>query len=117
MDNYKKIAISTGEDSLNNLHKKIIHLLEKESPAVKSLIQQLMDYYQKIILCMPGNVYWMDKDCNTVGCNQKVLDMFGLKNLSDFDNLSFEDMARIGSWTEAQGASFKRDTMDVIKSG
>lgn len=117
MDNYKKIAISTGEDSLNNLHKKIIHLLEQESPVVKSLIEQLMDYYQKIILCMPGNVYWMDKDCKTVGCNQKVLEMFGLTNLPDFEDLSFDEMAQIGSWTEEQGMSFKKDTMEVISSG
>ncbi len=117
MDTYKKIAVDTNESSLNDLHKKIFELLKTQPEASKELIEQLIDYYQKIILCMPGNVYWMDRDCLTVGCNQRVLDMFGMDNISEFEHLSFEDMARIGSWSESQGESFKQDSIDVINNG
>ncbi|MDP3705952.1 MAG: Hpt domain-containing protein [Legionellaceae bacterium] len=31
--------------------------------------QEVHNYYQKIISCMPNNVYWLDKNCITQGCN------------------------------------------------
>ena len=113
----KNITLLTHEKSLISLHEKILNLLDQQSPEARSLIQQIIDYYSKIILCMPGNVYWIDEGCTTIGCNQNVLDMFGLKSYEDFYNLSFDEMAEIGHWSANQGASFERDTREVIESG
>ena len=115
--NKQRIAIQTTEESLYAIHQRILNLLKNESQATRDLIKQVIDYYEMIILCMPGNVYWMDKNCTTIGCNQNVLDMFKLQSREEFYNLSFEEMTHIGNWSKDQGASFKRDTLEVITTG
>ena len=85
--------------------------------SVETLLENTLFYYENIIGCMPGNVYWMNADCIAVGCNQNVLDMFRLTTLSDFQGLSFEQMGEIGHWPDSVTQSFKLDTQDVIKTG
>ncbi len=117
MNQKHRIALATEEHSLIELHEKILKLLEKQPVDSRKLIEQLIDYYNKLILCMPGNVYWIDKDCKSVGCNQNVLDMFGLSEQQQFYNLTFAEMASIGNWSKDQGISFEHDTLEVIHSG
>lgn len=83
----------------------------------EQLINQIVNYYNDIINCMPGNVYWLDTQGVAVGCNKNVLEMFGLSSLDEFKGLSFEDMGRIGAWTEEATASFKEDTLNVVRTG
>ena len=100
--------------SLLAMHSSIKDVLKNDFSVV---FQDAINYYLAIIMCMPGNVYWLDKNCRTIGCNQNVLDMFGLKSLDDFLGLSFEDMAIIGQWSKDQALSFKRDTLEVLATG
>ena len=113
----QRISLYTEQSSLYSLHEQVFSSLSTQSEELQSLVRQLIDYYHKIILAMPGNVYWLDRDCRAIGCNQNVLDMFGLEKQDQFYGLSFEEMAGIGGWTENQGASFKHDTEVVIDSG
>ncbi|PJD94004.1 MAG: hypothetical protein CK423_06690, partial [Legionella sp.] len=80
-------------------------------------IEQIINYYETLLLCMPGNVYWLDNNGIAVGCNKNVLDMFGLTSIEQFKGLSFEDMAKIANWSDKTTQSFKQDTLDVIKTG
>lgn len=95
----------------------ILELMHDQSADVYHFIKPIVDYYENIISCMPGNVYWLNKDCRAVGCNQNVLDMFQLKCSADFYGLSFEEQARLAHWTNKQENSFKRDTEEVIRTG
>jgi PAS domain S-box-containing protein len=85
--------------------------------SITQAFKTIIHYYENILNCMPGNVYWLDKDCRTLGCNQNVLTMFGLNSVEEFRGLSFEDMREVGGWTEEATVSFKQDSMDVIKTG
>lgn len=80
-------------------------------------LSKLYDYFQNIIMCMPGYVYWIDADCLMVGCNKNVLDYFGMTDIKEFQALSFDDLARIAGWTNAQGEKFEKDNKDVMLSG
>lgn len=108
--------INTDKSSLLEIHTALTKFANSQL-AYADNFQDVMSYYSNIILHMPGNVYWMDKDCITIGCNQNVLDMFGLTSVESFVGLSFEDMAKIGNWHDNQADSFKRDTLEVINSG
>ena len=116
----KKNQLSTdktqNEPLLFGTHHGIGELLKQENE-IGDIIRVVANYYNDIIRCMPGNVYWLDKNCLTVGCNQNVLDMFGLKSVDDFIGLSFEEMAKIGHWNQNQAISFEKDTREVINSG
>ncbi len=84
---------------------------------VDQQVQQIVQYYEKLIANMPGNVYWLDSNGITLGCNQNVLDMFGLKSFTQFKGLSFEEMGQICHWSERATQSFKANTLEVARTG
>jgi two-component system, OmpR family, aerobic respiration control sensor histidine kinase ArcB len=88
-----------------------------EQVPLEVLLEQTVSYYENIISCMPGNVYWIGKEGNAIGCNQNVLDMFGMTSIDEFSGLSFDEMGVIGNWSQEATESFKKDTFDVIRTG
>lgn len=74
-------------------------------------------YYQKIIDMMPNNVYWLDRNCVTLGCNRNVLKLVGLYSLRDFVGITYEKMGELAGWTEGQAEAFKKADMEVIATG
>jgi len=89
----------------------------KEEIAPELLVGNIVHYYEDVINCMPGNVYWLDENGMAIGCNKNVLDMFGLQSVTEFAGLSFEKMGKIGGWTTEATEAFKNDTLAVIQSG
>ncbi len=73
-------------------------------------------FYQKIIGCMPNNVYWLDKNCITLGCNENTLKALNLSSLEEFVGITYEKMGEFAGWTKEQAQSFKRDDMEVIQT-
>lgn len=103
-----------------DLSKEYRHIFGERSPDeinFDQAIENIIHYYENIIGCMPGNVYWLDKNGLTLGCNKNVLDMFGFTSVKEFKGLSFEDMGQIAHWSKKAEQSFKKDTLDVIKTG
>ena len=88
-----------------------------KNQSIESIVATVVNYFQSIIGCMPGNVYWLNEQSLTVGCNENVLRMFGMKSIAEFTGLTFEDMARIGRWSKEATQRFKEDTFEVLKSG
>ncbi len=88
-----------------------------------SMEKQLKDpeavhqYYQKIISCMPNNVYWLNRECITLGCNDNILKLIGLNSLDEFVGITYEEMGKLAGWTEGQAESFKKDDMEVMSTG
>ncbi|WP_298628374.1 histidine kinase dimerization/phospho-acceptor domain-containing protein [uncultured Legionella sp.] len=104
----------------NSLLEQLDRLLDigyKHDLSIETLLEHIVHYYETIIGCMPGNVYWLDKHGKTVGCNKNVLTMFGLDSITQFKGLSFEEMGQIGHWTDTAIQSFKKDTLDVLHTG
>lgn len=110
------IKLNTTKKSLSDIHEGALKQHSDQPAKMQQQINQIHDYYQAIIGCMPGNVYWLDKDLKNVGCNQNVLDMFGMKNQDEFYNLSFSEMAKIAQWNDGQGKAFEADSRHVIEN-
>jgi two-component system aerobic respiration control sensor histidine kinase ArcB len=100
-----------------NKYQYIIEKEHAESLSIEEIMDLIVVYYEDIIGCMPGNVYWFDKNVIAVGCNKNVLNMFGLKSSNEFKGLTFEAMGKIGKWSEEATQSFKQDTLEVLLSG
>lgn len=88
---------------------------EIASPEV--ILNHITRYHEDIIANMPGNVYWLDKNGIGLGCNRNVLKMFKLKTIDEFKKLSFEDMGRVGGWSQEATQKFKKDTSEAIYFG
>jgi len=87
------------------------------SLAKMTTVEEVHEYYQKIISCMPNNVYWLDKECITQGCNNNVLELIGLHNVDEFVGITYEKMGQIAGWTEGHAELYKHDDMDVMSKG
>lgn len=85
--------------------------------SLEKAIESIVSYYENIIGCMPGNVYWFDRHCIAHGCNKNVLDMFGFKSIAEFKGLTFEEMGGIANWTAQATQSFKQDSLEVVATG
>lgn len=85
--------------------------------SVEQVFKTTAKYYENIIYCMPGNVYWFDKNLKGLGCNQNVLTMFNLPSINEFRGLTFEKMGQIANWSHEATLSFKADSLEVIRTG
>ncbi len=92
--------------------------LQRNSELVSDIgiIKETIQAYQDIIDSMPGNVYWLTKNCRAAGCNKNVLSMFNLTSIERFKGLSFDDMRKIGKWSQEATEQFKYDTAKVIET-
>ncbi|MDP3267452.1 MAG: response regulator [Legionella sp.] len=96
---------------------RLLNLKLQQDLPTDELVEHIINYFENIIECMPGNVYWLDKEGKAVGCNQNVLDMFGMNSIDQFRGLDFDTMGSIGHWTEQATTAFKKDTLIVLKTG
>lgn len=90
---------------------------QEKNLSIEQTIERIVNYYESIIGCMPGNVYWLDKNATLLGCNNNVLAMFGLKSSKEVKGLTFEEMGKIGHWSPETTQSFKTDSLEVIHTG
>lgn len=92
-----------GKDNTQQRH------AEQEAKSIKLNLQH-------IVACMPGNVYWMDKNLIYLGCNENAAKLINLKP-EDVIGKTYEDFARIGNWNKEAIDAFKRDDQEVIVTG
>jgi two-component system, OmpR family, aerobic respiration control sensor histidine kinase ArcB len=109
LQNLTEMLLTTYENSIG-----------KEAPQSMSsgeVVKSIVDYYEDIIGCMPGNVYWFNENGLASGCNQNVLRMFGFRSISEFRGLDFYAMGKVGNWSQEATESFKQDTLEVLRTG
>ncbi|MBY0544256.1 MAG: PAS domain-containing sensor histidine kinase [Gammaproteobacteria bacterium] len=83
----------------------------------ESLLESVCEYYENIIACMPGNVYWFDNQGIVHGCNRNVLSMYGLNDVSEFKGLNFDQIGQLIPWPNDVSEKFKQDSYNVIRTG
>ncbi|KTC66762.1 sensory histidine-kinase / response regulator [Legionella birminghamensis] len=108
---------STKSVTLLGEMEQLLSITHRQNHSVEEILEKVIHYYETIIGCMPGNVYWLDKEGRAVGCNKNVLTMFGLDSIDEFKGLTFDGMQRIGRWSDTAAQSFKQDTLEVIVTG
>lgn len=74
-------------------------------------------HYMDVINALPVIVYWIDVDCNLIGCNNNFVNLLGLQELRDFKGTPYQQMERCAHWSEKRIETFKLDDMKVIFSG
>ena len=93
---------------------------KNEFPSLDSKLgsaEKIHQYYLKIISYMPNNVYWLDRNCITQGCNNNILKLLDLKKIDEFVGINYDQMAKLAGWTEGQAQSFEKDDREVMNTG
>lgn len=102
---------------LSKLNQEILGGSAKEYQTVEEYFYAISHHYQTIIACMPGNVYWMDKNCVYLGCNDNVARMMGMKSAKEAVGVTYDIMATLSGWDKGQEKSFQHDDKEVLKTG
>lgn len=77
----------------------------------------ILQQYTAIINALPDIVYWVDVDCNLIGCNKNFVTLLGLEELRDFKGTPYQQMKNYTHWSDKRIETFKLDDMKVIFSG
>lgn len=80
-------------------------------------IHSVHQFYMEIINCVPDIVYWVDMDCNLLGCNQHFVQLLGMQELRDLNGTPYQQMKKYAHWPDDWIEAFKLDDMNVIFSG
>jgi len=113
-DKYTQKTAETMSASMAKTIQKITGQVISKGKSVEEQIIAIRNYYENIIACMPNNVYWLDRNCVALGCNDNVVKLIGLKSREDFLGITYKKMGKLAGWTEGQAESFKKDDMEVM---
>ncbi|MBL7481542.1 response regulator [Legionella bononiensis] len=80
-------------------------------------IEQIHQYYMDIMNCIPDLVYWVDVDCNLLGCNNRFVQFLGLNELRDFKGTPYLQMKKFAHWSEECVEALKLEDMNAIFTG
>ena len=110
------VANEKGLLNLANLHEEIVSQTMNHDN-LEEYTEALRYYFESIIACMPGNVYWMDTNSVYLGCNDNVAKMLGIKSRKEIIGKTYKEMATLVDWSQGQGEAFRRDDEEVIATG
>jgi two-component system, OmpR family, aerobic respiration control sensor histidine kinase ArcB len=71
---------------------------------------------ETLIENMPCNVYWVDKECKMINCNQNVLNMLQMSR-EEFRGKTYEELSQIAQWPEGLAQKLKNDDLHVMRTG
>jgi two-component system, OmpR family, aerobic respiration control sensor histidine kinase ArcB len=87
----------------------------KQSPVAH--IKNIQSYLESIIACLPGNVYWLDRNLVYLGCNDNEAKFLGLKSRKDIIGLAYKDIGKTAPWLVGRTTSWVKSTLEVIATG
>jgi two-component system aerobic respiration control sensor histidine kinase ArcB len=75
------------------------------------------NFLEYVISYMAGSVYWLDRNCVYLGCNDNTAKLMGLNSKQEIIGKTYEDIGKMAKWTAEHAASWKQDTLEVISTG
>jgi two-component system, OmpR family, aerobic respiration control sensor histidine kinase ArcB len=102
----KKYSTVTGQ--INNS--------TEESKTIVDYVDAIIGFYDNLLACMPGNVYWLNKDSVLIGSNDNAARLMGLDR-KDLIGKNYNDLSKIGRWKNDQAEMFRKSDEKVILTG
>ena len=97
LEEAKKTAEKASKSQLEimaKMNQEVLGASAKEYGVFEKYAHSIRHHLESIIACMPGNVYWIDKNCIYLGCNNNVAKILHLKNPAEVIGLTYDDIAR-----------------------
>lgn len=86
-----------------------------ERRATEEKLEEQRQLLENIIANIPVFVFWKDRDCKYLGCNQLVADIAGLASPAGL--VGKDDFDEVMPWTPEQARAFHIDDQAVMESG
>lgn len=108
----KKIVWHTQVIEIDNNK---FYLLKTQGLEQKDNLNEIYKF-ETLIENMPCNVYWVDKDCKMLGCNQNVLSMLQMSR-DEFYGKTYEELSFLCHWPPGVAEKLKNDDLFVLQNG
>lgn len=102
---------------LEKLNKEVVGYSARQYETVEEYAYSIRHHLMNIISCMPGNVYWLDKNLVYLGCNQNVARFINIKSPSEIIGKTYEDFVESGVFSKEIAISFAKDDQEVLLTG
>ena len=87
---------------------------QMEDYAKRALVaEEKIKFLENIIANLPDVIFWKDIDSECLGCNNTLVDVFGVKNRSDVLGKTDFDF----SWSSEEAHRVVNDDQEVMKTG
>ncbi|MBN1684437.1 MAG: PAS domain-containing protein [Gammaproteobacteria bacterium] len=87
-----KTLQNTDQQYFQNLFHKITGEEHPECKDIKEIAQDTVDYLMNILNIIPANLYWKDKEGHYLGCNNKILELYGFTTPEQILGKIYEDL-------------------------
>lgn len=104
-------------DMLANISDRITGHTLPENTSAEEYTSYLLDYLDNIIACMPGSVYWKDRNGIYRGGNDYLAHIAGFKSREEIVGKTDRDFAEIFHWSEDMLEGIMHFDMAVMESG
>jgi PAS domain S-box-containing protein len=102
---------------LSQIYKEVTGQEKPKGSSIKEYVDSLRSYLENVIACMPGLVYWTDKNSFYLGCNDNDAKFLGLASRKEIRGISYEDMEKKANWLVGHTAKWKKDDQEVMATG
>ena len=102
---------------LSKLSKEIMGNSGLNYQTIEEYVRAIRHHLESIIACMPGNVYWTDRNSVYLGGNDNTAKWMGLSSHAQIAGITYENMAKLGRLDKGQEKAFKRDDEEVMRTG
>jgi signal transduction histidine kinase len=109
--------INTSIEYLAHVYKMVTGQDAIPKNSIEDYTESIKDYLENIIAEMPGNIFWMDKNCIYLGCNNNSARFMGLSSRKDVVGLTYTEMEKINNWLPGTTAPWEAADRKVLASG
>lgn len=83
----------------------------------KSDKNEWKQYYLDVIRALPNLVYVVDERCKLTACNEKMLHLLGIEDISDLQETLYSRLIRHTGYSESRIHTLKKDDIEALLSG
>ncbi len=110
-NNPELINQSTHEEIASFTQSLTGQLLDKKKNTL-DYVKNIYHYMENIIAEMPGSVYWMNRYCIYLGCNNNMANLFKLKSKQDIVGKTYTDL-----YDKKTSSHYKKADIAVMNTG
>jgi len=115
-DNKGKIIGMIGTSMNISTLKKNIEILEAEKQKAEKSGREIFNNLEQIVACMPGSIFWKDKNGIYQGCNDMLAKLFGVSK-EEVVGRTDEYFGKKLGWTKDIAKAFAHIDQEVMDTG
>lgn len=108
------------ENQLKQANQRIESTLEEKTQLLEEMSKEARNAFanlQSIVACMPGSIFWKDRNGVYRGCNDRTVEMTGFKFREEFIGKTDEDVGELLGWSAENIVELKHIDAEVLATG